>query len=52
MHQANKLLLAYMPYMAHNHAIVTDLLQPGVRGPLRRPFSSDWFRWADVGAAE
>ena len=52
MQQANKLLLAYMPYMAHNHAIVTDLLQPGVRGPLRRPFSSDWFRWADVGAAE
>jgi len=38
-----------MPYMAHNHAIVTDLLQPGVRGPLRQPFSSDWFRWADVG---
>ena len=50
MHQAHKLMLAYMPYMAHNHAIVTDLLQPGVRGPLRQPFSSDWFRWADVGA--
>ena len=49
MQQANKLLLAYMPYMAHNHAIATDLLQPGVRGPLRQPFSSDWFRWADVG---
>jgi ABC-type transport system substrate-binding protein len=49
MHQANKLMLAYMPYMAHNHAIVTDLLQPGVRGPLRHPFNSDWFRWADVG---
>ena len=49
MHQAHKLMLAYMPYMAHNHAIVTDLLQPGVRGPLRHPFNSDWFRWADVG---
>ena len=49
MHQANKLMLAYMPCMAHNHAIVTDLLQPGVRGPLRHAFNSDWFRWADVG---
>ena len=44
MHQANKLMLACMPCMAHNHAIVTDLLQPGVRGPLRHPFNSDWFR--------
>ena len=50
MSQANKLMLAYMPYLAHNHAIVTDLLQPGVRGPLRHTFNSDWFRWADVGA--
>ncbi len=48
MHQAHKLMLAYMPYMAHNHAIVTDLMQPSVRGPLRHPFNSDWFRWADV----
>jgi ABC-type transport system substrate-binding protein len=48
MHQANKLMLAYMPYMAHNHAIVTDLMQPHVRGPLRHAFNSDWFRWADV----
>jgi len=49
MGRAHKLMLAYMPYMAHHHAIVTDLLQPGVRGPLRQPFGSDWFRWADVG---
>ena len=49
MGRAHKLMLAYMPYLAHNHAIVTDLLQPGVRGPLRQPFGSDWFRWADVG---
>ena len=49
MHQANKLMPACMPCMAHNHPIVTDLLQPGVRGPLRHPFDSDWFRWADVG---
>ena len=49
MQQSNKLMLTYMPCMAHNHAIVTDLLQPGVRGPLRHPFNSDWFRWADVG---
>ena len=44
------LMRACMLCMAHNHAIVTDLLQPGVRGPLRHPFDSDWFRWADVGA--
>ena len=52
MRHANKLMLAYMPCMAHNHAIVTELLQPGVSGPLRQPFGSDWFRWADMGVAQ
>ena len=41
------LMLACMPCMAYNHAIVTDLLQPGVREPLRHPFNSEWC--ADVG---
>ena len=51
MHRANRLMLAYMPCMAHNHPVVTELMQPGVRGPLRHAFNSDWFRWASVGVA-
>ncbi len=47
MHQANKLMLAYVPYIAHNHRIETELMQAHVRGPLRHPFNRDWFRWAD-----
>jgi len=49
MRQANKLMLAYVPYIAHNHPIQTELFQPHVRGPLRQPFSADWYRWIDAG---
>jgi ABC-type transport system substrate-binding protein len=49
MRQANKLMLAYVPYIAHNHPIQTELFQPHVHGPLRQPFSSDWYRWIDIG---
>ena len=49
--QAVRLLLAYMPLIVHHHPIDTELLQPRVRGPLRHPFNSDWYRWIDVDTA-
>ena len=48
MHQALRLMLAYMPLIPHYHPIDTELLQPQVRGVLRHPFNSDWYRWIDV----
>ncbi len=49
MQQAHRLMLAYVPYIAHNHPIDTELLHAHVQGPLRRPFGGDWWRWAGVG---
>ncbi|MFO1267454.1 MAG: ABC transporter substrate-binding protein [Rubrivivax sp.] len=49
MHEANRLMLAYVPYIAHLHEITNDLLHAHVRGPMRHPFAADWFRWIDVG---
>jgi ABC-type transport system substrate-binding protein len=48
MREATKLMLAYVPYIAHLHQINNDLLHAQVRGPMRQPFSADWFRWIDV----
>jgi ABC-type transport system substrate-binding protein len=48
MQQANKLMLAYVPYLAHNHPVQTDLTHAHVRMPPRSPFARDWFVWADV----
>ena len=48
MQQAQRLLLAYMPLIAHYHPIDTELLQPQVRGVLRHPFNNDWYRWIDI----
>lgn len=45
MRQANKLMLAYVPYIAHLHEITNDLLHAHVHGPMRKPFGGDWFRW-------
>ena len=49
MSQANRTMLSYVPYIAHNHAIQTDLMHAHVRGPFRQPFNGDWLRWTDVG---
>jgi len=49
MQQANRLMLAYVPYIAHYHPVNTELFRPQVRGPLRHPFNSDWYRWVDIG---
>ncbi len=51
MRQAQRLQLAYMPLIPHYHPIDTELLQPGVQGPIRHPFNNDWYRWADIDAA-
>ena len=48
MRGAKRLMLAYMPYIAHHHAITTDLLQAGVSGFLRHPFSDQSWLHADV----
>jgi ABC-type transport system substrate-binding protein len=48
MHRATRLMLAYVPYIAHGHEITNDLAHPHVHGPLRHPFNPDWWRWLDV----
>ncbi|MFN8898516.1 MAG: ABC transporter substrate-binding protein, partial [Pseudomonadota bacterium] len=42
MHRATRLMLAYVPYIAHLHEITNDLAHPHVRGALRHPFNQDW----------
>ncbi|QPF76133.1 bicyclomycin resistance protein [Roseateles sp. DAIF2] len=48
MRRANRMMLAYMPYLAHWHALRTDLCQPGVSGYRRHPFTRDWWRFVDL----
>ncbi len=48
MRQANKLMLAYVPYIAHHHLLRTELAHAHVHGPLSHPFSRDRWRWIDV----
>ncbi|MBA4175001.1 MAG: bicyclomycin resistance protein [Leptothrix sp. (in: Bacteria)] len=48
MQQAQRLLLAYVPYIAHYHPAYVELFRPRVSGPLRHPFNSDWYRWVNV----
>jgi hypothetical protein len=48
MRQAKNLLVAYMPYKAHDHTIASDLQQPWVRGYRRHPFLRDLWRCVGV----
>jgi ABC-type transport system substrate-binding protein len=48
MRQAKNLLVAYMPYKAHDHTIASDLQQPWVRGYRRHPFRRDLWRCVGV----
>jgi len=48
--EAKNMLAAYMPYKAHSHTIITDLVHPWVRGHLRHPFMRDLWRYVEVGA--
>ncbi len=49
MREANRLLLAYVPYLPHWHALRTDVSQPGVHGFWRHPFARDWWRFVQIG---
>ncbi|MBV8504164.1 MAG: bicyclomycin resistance protein [Paucibacter sp.] len=46
--QAARLLLAYMPYKAKVHRIITDLTGPGVMGYRRPPLWDNWWEFIDV----
>jgi ABC-type transport system substrate-binding protein len=45
MQQAQRLMLAYQPYLPHFHAVRVDLSQAGVIGYRRHPFTRDWWRF-------
>ena len=45
-------MLAYVPYIARNFPVDTDLVQAHVRGYVRHPFVSDTWRYTDVGGRE
>jgi len=48
MKEAARLMVAYMPYKIHAHAISTDLTQPWVVGFDRNLFVRDWWKYVDV----
>ncbi len=48
MRQAKDLLVAYMPYKVHGHAIANVLVQPWTRHYWRHPFMRDIYRFIDV----
>jgi ABC-type transport system substrate-binding protein len=48
MREAQRLMLAYVPYIPHLHPVVTDLAYGHLRGLLRHPFNRDRWRWMDV----
>ncbi len=51
MREATKLMLAYMPYLAHVHPIDVDLSHARVRHLIRHPFKSSWWDFTDLAAA-
>ncbi len=46
--EANRLLLAYVPYRASVHRIVTDMASPQVQGYRRPPFWLGWWQYVDI----
>ncbi|MCV2352554.1 ABC transporter substrate-binding protein [Paucibacter sp. B2R-40] len=48
MHQATRLMLAYLPYHPHNYPIRVDMCSAQVRGYLRHPFTRDRWRFVDI----
>jgi ABC-type transport system substrate-binding protein len=48
MRKANRMMLAYAPYIAHSHLLRVDLTQQRVHGYRRHPFTRDWWRFVDV----
>lgn len=51
MDQANKLVVAYMPYKISGHRIWTDLSHPWVTGAERNIFRRDFWQYVDVDMA-
>jgi ABC-type transport system substrate-binding protein len=51
MEEANKLLIAYMPYKVSSHRIATDLTHPWVLGYRRNAFVREFWKFIDVDAA-
>jgi ABC-type transport system substrate-binding protein len=48
MREAQKLMLAYVPYIAHVHPIETDLSHAPVRHLIRHPFKATWWHFTDL----
>ena len=48
MREATKLMLAYMPYIAHVHPIDTDLSHAHVKHLIRHPFKAAWWHFTDI----
>ena len=48
MTEAQKLMVAYMPYKVHVHRIFTDLAHPWVTGYSRNIFVRDFWRYVDI----
>ncbi len=46
--EAQKILIAYMPYKVKVHRIATDMWQPWVSGYKRHPFRRDFWQFIDV----
>ena len=46
--EALRLMLAYVPYIAHHHSVLTDLSQPRLVGFRRHPFNSDPWRYLSL----
>jgi ABC-type transport system substrate-binding protein len=47
-HDAKLLGVAYMPYKAHSHRLVTDLVHAQLQGYRRHPFARDFWRYVDI----
>jgi len=50
LHEASRLMAAYMPYLLHMHRVYVDLCQPWVLGFRRHPYTSRKWTWVDVDA--
>ena len=48
MEEANKLMVAYMPYKVHVHRYFTDLAQPWVVGYHRNIFVREFYKYVDI----
>ena len=48
MHEAQRLLVAYMPYKVHVHRIFTDMAQPWLVGYNRNLFRRDFWQYVDI----